>query len=63
MAETRIQQRMVCENDILEIPEEYKKMSEEELGKEIEKLYETMKDQNKGEVGEKVAKLPVKVFF
>lgn len=26
---------MVCENDILEIPEEYKKMSEEELDKEI----------------------------
>ena len=29
---------MVCENDILEIPEEYKKMSEEELDKEIERL-------------------------
>ncbi len=54
---------MVCENDILEIPEEYKKMSEEELDKEIEKLYETMKDQNEGEVREKVAKLPVKIFF
>ena len=45
---------MVCENDILEIPEEYKKMSEEELDKEIEKLYETMKNQNKGEVREKI---------
>ena len=53
---------MVCENDILEIPEEYKKMSEEELDKEIEKLYETMKDQNKGKVREKVAKLPMKIF-
>ncbi|MCM1261537.1 MAG: hypothetical protein NC313_02360 [Butyrivibrio sp.] len=52
---------MICENDILEIPEEYKKMSEEELDKEIEKIYETMKDQNKGEVREKVAKL--KIFF
>lgn len=47
---------MVCENDILEIPEE-------ELDKEIERLYETMKDQNKGEVREKIAKLPVKIFF
>lgn len=54
---------MVCENDILEIPEEYKKMSEEELDEEIEKLYETMKDQNKGKVAEKIAKLPVKIFF
>ena len=54
---------MVCENDILEIPEEYKKMSKEELDKEIEKLYETMKDQNKGGVREKVAKLPMKIFF
>ena len=27
---------MVCENDILEIPEKYKKMSAEELDKEIE---------------------------
>lgn len=53
---------MVCENDILEIPEEYIKMSEEELDKEIERLYETMKDQNRGEVREKVAKLPVKIF-
>ena len=54
---------MVCENDILEIPEKYKKMSAEELDQEIEKLYETMKDQNKGEVKEKVAKLPVEFFF
>ncbi len=54
---------MVCENDILEIPEEYKKMSEEELDKEIERLYETMKDQNRGNVREKVAKLPVKIFL
>lgn len=54
---------MICENDILEIPEEYKKMSEEELDNEIEKLYEIMKGQNKGEVREKVAKLPVKIFF
>ena len=54
---------MICENDILEIPEEYKKMSEEELDKEIEKIFETMKDQNKGGVREKVAKLPVKIFF
>lgn len=54
---------MVCENDILEIPEKYKKMSAEELDKEIEKLYETMKDQNKGEVREKAAKLPVEFFF
>lgn len=38
-------------------------MSEEELDKEIEKLYETMKDQNKCEVREKVAKLPMKIFF
>ena len=56
-------QTMVCENDILEIPEKYKKMSAEELDKEIEMLYETMKDQNKGEVREKVAKLPVDFFF
>lgn len=54
---------MVYENDILEIPEEYKKMSEEELDKEIERLYETMKDQNRNGVREKVAKLPIKIFF
>ena len=54
---------MVCENDILEIPDRYKKMSEEELDTEIEKLYETMKNQNKDEVRDKVAKLPVKFFF
>ena len=54
---------MVSENDILEIPEKYKKMSEEELDKEIEKLYETMKDQNRGGGREKVAKLLVKIFF
>ncbi|MCM1186436.1 MAG: hypothetical protein NC251_12670 [Lachnoclostridium sp.] len=54
---------MVYENDILEIPEEYKKMSKEELDKEIETLYETMKGQNKGEVKEKIAKLPVKILF
>lgn len=54
---------MVYENDILEIPEKYKKMSEEELDKEIERLYETMKDQNKGEIREKVEKLSVKFFF
>ncbi len=54
---------MVCENDILEIPEKYKKMSEEELDREIEKLYKSMKDQNKGEIKEKVEKLPVKFFF
>ena len=53
---------MVCENDILNITEKYKKMSQEELDKEIEKLYGIMKDQNKGEVREKVAKLPVKFF-
>ena len=29
-------------------------MSAEELDKEIEKLYETMKDQNKGEINESV---------
>lgn len=54
---------MVCENDTLEIPEKYKKMSAEELDQEIEKLYEIVKDQNKGEVREKVAKLPVEFFF
>ena len=54
---------MVCENDILEIPVEYKKMSEEELDRQIEKLYETMKDQNRGKVREKVARLPVRIFF
>ena len=54
---------MVCENDILEIPEEYKIMSEEELDRQIEKLYETMKDQNRGKVREKVARLPVRIFF
>ena len=54
---------MVCENDILEIPEEYKKMSEEELDRQIEKLYETMKDQNRGKVREKLARLLVKIFF
>lgn len=54
---------MVSENDILEIPEKYKKMSKEELDKEIEKLYETMKDQNRGKVREKVARLPVRIFF
>ena len=54
---------MVCENDILEIPKEYKKMSEEELDRQIEKLYETMKDQNRGKVREKVARLPVRIFF
>ncbi len=53
---------MVCENDILEIPEEYEKMSEEELDSEIERLYETMKGQNKGEIRKKVEKLPVKFF-
>lgn len=54
---------MVCENDILEIPKKYKKMSAGELDQEIEKLYGTVKDQNKDEVREKVAKLPVEFYF
>lgn len=54
---------MVHENDRLEIPERIKKMSVSELDKEIERLYEAMKDQNKGEVRKKVARLPVKFNF
>ena len=54
---------MIHENDKLEIPERIKKMSVSELDREIERLYERMKDQNKGEVREKVARLPVKFYF
>lgn len=50
---------MVHEYDRLEIPEEYKKMSVEELEAEKERLYETLKGQNRGEVKNKIAKSPV----
>lgn len=50
---------MVYEYDKLEIPEEYMKMSISELEAEIERLYETMKGQNKGELREKIAQSPV----
>ena len=50
---------MAHENDKLEIPEKIKKMSVSELDKEIERLYEVMKGQNKGEVRKKIARTPV----
>lgn len=50
---------MMYEYDKLEIPEEYKKMSITQIQKEKEKLYESMKDQKKGEVWEKIGRSPV----
>lgn len=41
----------------------HKKMSAEELDQEIEKLYGTVKDQNKGEIREKAAKLLVELYL
>lgn len=46
------------EYDKLEIPEKYKNMSVAELEAEKKRIYESVKGQNKGEVGNKIARSP-----
>lgn len=51
---------MVYENDIFEIPEEYKKMSLAELKKEKERLYKTLNIKKTETVREKMDACPIK---
>lgn len=51
---------MVYENDIIEIPEKYKKMSLEELKEEEERLYKTLDLKRSGSVRKKLDSCPIK---
>ena len=51
---------MVCENDIFEIPEKYKKMTLSELKAEKERIYKTWNPQKTGTVREKIDACPIK---
>ena len=53
-------QVMVCENDIFEIPEKYKKMTLSELKAEKERIYKTWNPQKTGTVREKIDACPIK---
>ena len=50
---------MVYEDDTLEIPEEYKRMSIEEL-EEAERIYKTLERKNTGELQRKLESCPIK---
>ena len=51
---------MVYENDILEIPEKYKKMSLTELQEEEEKMLKTLEIRKTREVRHKIEACPIK---
>jgi hypothetical protein len=51
---------MVYENDILEIPEKYKKMSLAELQEEEERMLKTMEIKKTREVRQKIEACPIK---
>ncbi len=52
---------MMYENDKIEIPEKYRKMSVSELRKEKEKIYQTLKIQKATDVRKKISESPI--FF
>ena len=51
---------MVYEDDTLEIPEEYKRMSIEELEAEAERIYNSLERKDTGELERKLQSGPVK---
>lgn len=50
---------MIYEDDTLEIPEEYKRMSIEELEEEAERIYKTLERKNTGELQRKLKSSPI----
>ncbi len=54
---------MVYENDILEIPEKYKKMSLSELEEEEERILKTLEIKKTREVRQKIEACPIKFNF
>ena len=56
-------QKMVYEDDTLEIPEKYKKMSLAELKEEKERIYKTLDLKKTRTVREKIDACPIKFNF
>ena len=54
---------MVYEDDTLEIPEKYKKMSLDELKEEKERIFKTLDIKKTKEVRKKIEACPIKFNF